>query len=215
VVSVAVVVPVKAFGDAKHRLAEVLGPDERAALARDLATRVVRAARGVDVFVVCDDEDVATWGKELGATVLWRPAAGLNDAATFAVAEVAAAGFAHAVIAHGDLPLAGDLTVALGFDGVTLVPDRHADGTYVLAVPTGAGFVFRYGPGSFVRHLGEAHGCGLAVRVLRDRSLSWDVDVPDDLLPTATDNPITDDPADPTTADPTTADPTDADPAGS
>jgi 2-phospho-L-lactate guanylyltransferase len=182
-VSVAVVVPVKAFANAKHRLAEVLGSDDRAALARDLATRVVRAARGLDVFVVCDDEDVATWAKELGAMVLWRPAAGLNDAVTFAVTEVAAAGFTHALVAHGDLPLAVDLTVVAGFDGVTLVPDRHADGTNVLALPTGAGFVFRYGPGSFVRHLAEAHRCDLAVRVLRDPALSWDVDVPGDLLP--------------------------------
>jgi 2-phospho-L-lactate guanylyltransferase len=180
---VAVVVPVKAFADAKHRLAAVLGPDERAALARDLATRVVRAARGLDVFVVCDDEDVATWGKELGATVLWRPAAGLNDAAAHALGAVAVAGYAQVLVAHGDLPLAGDLTVALGFDGVTLVPDRHGDGTNVLVVPTDAGFVFRYGPGSFARHLAEAHRCGLAVRVLRDAALSWDVDVPDDLLP--------------------------------
>jgi 2-phospho-L-lactate guanylyltransferase len=178
---VAVVVPVKAFADAKHRLADVLGPDARAELARDLATRVVRAARGLDVFVVCDDEDVATWAKEHGASVLWRVAAGLNDAVTFAVAEVEVAGFDLAIVAHGDLPLAEDLTVAAGFSGVTLVPDRHDDGTNVLAVPTGAGFVFQYGPGSFGLHLTEANRVGLPVRIVRDHSLSWDVDVPEDL----------------------------------
>lgn len=171
----------KAFADAKHRLADVLGPEERAELARDLATRVVLAARELDVFVVCDDEDVVTWAKEHGAHVLWRPAAGLNDAVTFAVDELATAGYDLAIVAHGDLPLAEDLTVAAGFDGVTLVPDRHDDGTNVLAVPTGAGLVFRYGPGSFGQHLAEANRVGLPVRIVRDRTLSWDVDVPDDL----------------------------------
>jgi 2-phospho-L-lactate guanylyltransferase len=172
---------VKAFADAKNRLAEVLGAEDRATLARQLATRVVRAAKHLDVFVVGDDDEVATWAKEMGATMLVRPAIGLNDAVTFAVGAVAAEGYDHALVAHGDLPLAEDLTVAAGFDGVTLVPDRHGDGTNVLVVPTGAGFVFRYGPGSFERHIVEADRLSLAVRILRDDALAWDVDVPDDL----------------------------------
>ena len=175
------VVPVKAFADAKHRLAEAIGPDERAALARDLATRVVRAARGLPVYVVCDDDEVVAWATDEGASVLWRRAAGLNDAVTFGVASVADAGFGMAIVAHGDLPFAEDLTVVAGFAGVTLVPDRHDDGTNVLAVPVDAGFVFRYGPGSFTLHLAEAERIGQPVRVLRDRALAWDIDVPDDL----------------------------------
>jgi 2-phospho-L-lactate guanylyltransferase len=180
-VQVAVVVPVKAFSDAKGRLADVLGPTERAALARTLATRVVRAARGLPVFVVCDDDDVADWARGEGATVAWRPARGLDDAASFGVGTAAASGCHYAVVAHGDLPRADDLTVAVGFAGVTIVPDRHDDGTNVLAIPVDAGFMFHYGPGSFARHLAEAGRLGLAVRVLRDDSLAWDVDVPGDL----------------------------------
>ena len=81
----------------------------------------------------------------------------LEAAGGTGAAEVATAGFDLAIVAHGDLPLAEDLTVAAGFDGVTLVPDRHDDGTNVLAVPTGAGFVFHYGPGSFGLHLVSSH----------------------------------------------------------
>jgi 2-phospho-L-lactate guanylyltransferase len=180
-VHAAVVVPLKAFADAKHRLADALGPHQRAQLALALATRVVHAARHLDVFVVCDDDEVAAWATDEGATVLWRPAAGLNDAATFGVAAVAAAGFDLAVVAHGDLPLAEDLTVVTGFEGVTLVPDRHDDGTNVLALPARSPFTFHYGPGSFARHADEAHRVGLALRILREPSLAWDVDVPDDL----------------------------------
>ncbi len=51
----AVLVPVKAFGQAKLRLAPALSPPERAALAREMATRVVRSAGRLPVAVVCDD----------------------------------------------------------------------------------------------------------------------------------------------------------------
>ena len=33
------------------------------------------------------------------------------------------------IVAHGDLPRATDLARCADFDGVTLVPDRHGDGT--------------------------------------------------------------------------------------
>ena len=179
---VAVVVPVRAFSDAKQRLASVLGAADRAELARRLATTVVRAAGSLAVYVVCDDDEVADWARDEGATVLWRPAAGLNDAVTFGVAAVADAGFAQALVAHGDLPHARDLTVVTGFDGVTLVPDRHDDGTNVICLPIASAFRFAYGPGSFARHQAEAQRTGLALRVVRDRALSWDVDVPEDLV---------------------------------
>lgn len=175
------VVPVKAFSDAKNRLADVLDGHRRADLARELATRVVRAALDMPVYVVCDDDTVATWARGEGATVLWRPAAGLDDAASFGVTAARDAGFDQVVVAHGDLPRARDLTPLRGFDGATLVPDRHDDGTNVLCIPVDRGFRFAYGPGSFRRHLAEAGRIGLAVRVLRDPDLAWDVDVPDDL----------------------------------
>jgi 2-phospho-L-lactate guanylyltransferase len=181
-VQVAVVVPVRAFSDAKQRLATVLGESDRAALARRLATKVVRAAGELPVYVVCDDDEVADWARDEGADVLWRPAAGLNDAVTFGTEAVARSGFSEALVAHGDLPHARDLSVVTGFDGVTLVPDRHDDGTNVICLPLGRGFGFAYGPGSFTRHQAEARRAGLALRILRDRSLAWDVDVPADLV---------------------------------
>ncbi|HEX7096405.1 MAG TPA: hypothetical protein VF183_11015, partial [Acidimicrobiales bacterium] len=112
----AVVVPLKAFSHAKQRLAGVLDEDRRSELARTLATRVVHAAKHLPVYVVCDDDEVAAWAREEGAAVLWRPAAGLDDAATFGTAAVREAGFREVVIAHGDLPHAEDLTVVTGFD---------------------------------------------------------------------------------------------------
>ena len=63
----AVLVPVKAFHQAKLRLAPALDQAQRAALAREMATNVVRAAGDLPVAVVCDDDEVAAWAATVGA----------------------------------------------------------------------------------------------------------------------------------------------------
>ncbi len=179
--SVAVLVPVKAFRDAKGRLASALSPGERAELARSMADAVIRAAAPLRVWVVCDDEEVAAWAAGVGASVLWKPGRGLNGAVDEGVADLAELGVERVIVAHADLPHARDLAWVAEGDGVTLVPDRHDDGTNVAAVPATSGFVFAYGPGSFRRHVAEAERLGLPVRVVREPRLGWDVDLPDDL----------------------------------
>ncbi|MDQ1372727.1 MAG: 2-phospho-L-lactate/phosphoenolpyruvate guanylyltransferase [Actinomycetota bacterium] len=178
---VAVLVPVKAFGEAKVRLAAALGPAERAALARSMAAQVVTAARHLPVAVVCDDRGVAEWARARGVLVVWEPGRGLNGAVEAGVTQLARLGVEQVIVAHADLPLATDLSWVARFGGVTLVPDRANDGTNVACVPTGAGFRFAYGPGSFARHRIEARRLGLGLRVVHEPSLGWDVDVPADL----------------------------------
>ena len=177
-----VLVPIKSFRAAKVRLAPALDADERAALARRMAARVLRAAGGLPTWVVCDDDQVATWAVEHGAQVLWTPGLGLNGAVSEAIARLTDEQRAlEVIVAHGDLPLADDLGRVAGFAGITLVPDRHDDGTNVLCLPTGIQFELAYGPGSFARHRAEADRLALPYRVLRDPRLGWDVDVPADL----------------------------------
>jgi 2-phospho-L-lactate guanylyltransferase len=131
--------------------------------------------------VVCDDHDVATWARQLGALVIWEPGRGLNGAVQEGVAYLGAAGARLVVVAASDLPLATDLRWVAKFAGITIVPDRRSDGTNVIAVPTNAGFAFSYGPGSFARHLHEGVRTGRPVRVVHSEALGWDVDVPADL----------------------------------
>jgi 2-phospho-L-lactate guanylyltransferase len=177
----AVLVPVKAFREAKVRLAPAMSAPQRAALAQKMATQVVASAAGLPVAVVCDDPEVASWARGLGALVIWEPGRGLNGAVHEGVARLAAAGAGLVVVAAGDLPLATDLRWVTRFPGVTIVPDRRRDGTNVIAVPTAASFSFSYGPGSYARHLDEARRLQLSVRVVHSVPLGWDVDVPDDL----------------------------------
>ena len=179
--SAVVLLPIKSFGEAKRRLSPVLDARERAELARELASRVVRAARELPVAIVCDDDGVAAWGKAVGASVLWRPGVGLNDAVAAGI-DALRPHYDEVIVAHADLPHARDLTVVRGFAGITLVPDRHRDGTNVICIPTDCGFRFAYGPGSFARHRDEVARVGLDLLVLTDDALAWDIDTPDDLV---------------------------------
>jgi 2-phospho-L-lactate guanylyltransferase len=179
---VAVLVPVKSFAEAKRRLAPALPAAERAVLARRMAAHVLACARPLPAAVVCDDAAVADWARREGALVVWEPGRGLNGAVQAGVERLAGAGARRVVVAHGDLPLAGPLAWAARFPGVTIVPDRHDDGTNVIAVPTDAAFTFSYGPGSFQRHGAEARRLGLPLRVVREPGLGHDVDVPADLV---------------------------------
>jgi 2-phospho-L-lactate guanylyltransferase len=176
-----VLVPVKAFGQAKARLATSLDPQRRAALAKAMAEHVLAAAHPLPVAVVCDDPEVAEWAKARAAIVLPEPGRGLNGAVEAGVATLARVGASEVVVAHGDLPMAHGLAHLAGFDGVTLVPDRREDGTNVLCLPAHTPFRFAYGPGSFARHEAEAIRLGLPLRVLREPDLAWDVDVPSDI----------------------------------
>jgi 2-phospho-L-lactate guanylyltransferase len=183
----AVLVPVKAFGEAKRRLSPALAAPERAALSRRLAAGVIAAAAPLAVAVVCEDREVAGWARELGALVIWEPGRGLNGAVAAGVARLAAEGVTAVAVAHGDLARPGGL-VALVLShpgGVTLVPDGRDDGTNVVVLPGTVAFRFSYGPGSFRRHLDEATASGLAVQVVRGTDLSLDVDLPSDLPLTA------------------------------
>jgi 2-phospho-L-lactate/phosphoenolpyruvate guanylyltransferase len=175
----AVLLPVKGFSRAKARLAPVLGVRARADLARSMAERVVAACGDLPVTVACDDPDVRDWARGLGLAVAWVPGTDLDGAVT---AGIATLDTDRVVVAHADLPQATSLApVAAVAEGLVLVPDRHDDGTNVLALPRRAPYRFAYGPGSFRRHAAEGERLGLPLTVLRPPDLTWDVDVPEDL----------------------------------
>ena len=200
-VEAVVLIPVKDFELAKGRLAPQLPAGERAELARSMAARVAQAAGRMPALVVCDDDEVAEWAHSVGAHPLRIEVQGLNGALTAAVERLSAATPddsppwrdttdddasdgrwpQHVVIAHGDLPRAETLEGLAEPGTVTIVPDRHLDGTNVMALPLGTGFEFHYGPGSFKAHCTEAQRCGLELQVRRVAALEFDIDTPDDL----------------------------------
>jgi 2-phospho-L-lactate guanylyltransferase len=180
-----VVIPIRAFAVGKARLAGTLDGAPRAELAEWMADQVVAAAGALPVVVVSSADDVRIWGARHGITVIDDPV-GLDRAAAAGVAWCAAHGLVRAVVAHADLPRApvGGLVRFAADDAlpiVTIVPCHRDDGTPVISVPVNQPFAFAYGPGSFRRHVARAHDAELAVRVVRDPLLGFDVDVPSDL----------------------------------
>ena len=186
--SAGVVVPVKSFSQAKQRLAPRLSASERADLARIMAAHVVSVAAPFEVFVVCDDSEVADWARGLGVEAVKCPGAGLNRAVSQGVEHLRQQSFRRAIIAHGDLPFASGFAQFAG-EGASeeasayIAPDRWESGTNVLSIPVDSDFAFSYGPGSFRRHAEEAKRLALKVEICRDADLSWDIDLPRDLSP--------------------------------
>jgi 2-phospho-L-lactate guanylyltransferase len=179
---VAALIPVKRFDAAKGRLASAVDPQMRARLARWVASGVVEACVGLDVFVACDSTEVAEWAAELNTAVIWGPGLGLNGAIDDGVNAISDAGYDHVVISHADLPLPATLTTVARAGTVTLVPDRRRDGTNVLSFPLTDTVAAAYGARSFERHFAMARQLGITVEVRPDHHLSLDIDTPEDLI---------------------------------
>lgn len=177
----AVVIPIKSFTLAKGRLADTLTPDERMNLARRCASTVVRAAADMDVYVVCSDPDVAAWAQSMNANVVECVVPGLDTAVETGIARAVADGAEHLIIAHSDLPLVKDLSIVVRRHSVSIAPDRHRDGTNVMAFPATFPMTTAYGPGSFDNHLRIASALGLPVEIIEDPTLELDLDTADDL----------------------------------
>ena len=179
----AVVIPLRSFVTAKERLAGALDDDARATLARTMATRVADAASPRPAVIVSSAPEVVTWAGARNLPVIADPGT-LDAAADAGRAWARARGCTRVVIAHADLPLAVSLdSVIVGApaDTAVIVPDHRNDGTPVLSLPVDAPFRFAYGPGSAGRHIAEAARCGLAVAIVHEETLAFDVDIAADL----------------------------------
>jgi len=186
--TLAIIIPIKAFHQAKERLSDLLTPAERFVLAKLCAERVLQASAGYQVFVVCDDEEVAEWARAQNAKIVWQSESGLNNAIRAGVKAVRARNFDLAMIIHSDLPLATgfshlfeDSDLQSLKTSITVVPDRHEDGTNVMIVPTASDFEFAYGRNSFIEHQQNAKNCNLTLRIIHDQFLSVDIDTAQDL----------------------------------
>lgn len=178
---VALIVPVKSFAIAKGRLATALTAQQRANIAKQCAEQVVRAGSPWSVYVVCDDDTVASWASALDAHVVRCNEPGIDAAVNAGRQQAAADGIDHVVIAHSDLPLARRFDHLPRPDTITFVPDRHQDGTNVIALPVTSPFTTAYGPQSFPRHVERAKTMNLPFQIITDDDLALDLDTADDL----------------------------------
>ena len=175
-------IPLKPFGLAKARLAMVFDAEQREALGRAVAAHTVEAVSAVvgKAWVVTGDEEVSEWARAHGAGVISEPSSdgGLSAAAT-SVVEAAEGG--RWMIVHADLPLVTPKEVRSAWNGVPrngyLLAPSHDGGTSVFA-GYGRPPSFRYGPGSFHRHLAGVRRHPL--RIVTTTGFLLDLDAPSD-----------------------------------
>lgn len=183
-----VVVPLKAIGTSKTRLAPALSPDDRVLLLRRTFGRVAAAAREatrvVDLVVVVGDEEGAGWAAEEGARLLAEPVdGGLNGALAAADRWL---GGRPTIVVPADLPLVTgedlDAVAALLQARPGVVVAATADGgTGALVRDPGDAMPTCYGPGSARRHVEQARRLGIRVWTTDVPGLALDLDRPGDI----------------------------------
>jgi 2-phospho-L-lactate guanylyltransferase len=195
-VRAAAILPVKRFGAAKRRLAQVADRDRARlveAMLADVLAEITQADSVERVIVVTGErraERLALRHAQRATTpieVLRDPAdAGHPEAATLGIVRAMALGAECVALLPGDCPLLDpreldDALARMRPRRVAVIPDRHGTGTngLLLSPPDAIGPGF--GPGSRARHaeLGERRGMEVAVEELA--SLALDLDTPDDL----------------------------------
>jgi 2-phospho-L-lactate/phosphoenolpyruvate guanylyltransferase len=187
--SVRIIVPHRGLDRAKTRLASVLDPAEREALAGKLLARVLAVARQAcdDVVVISPSAPLQPIVEESGARLAVQHGMGLNRGLDEARAEAVGDGIEILVTLHGDLPnlRVEEITELVGAlapnGGVAIAPDRAGTGTNGLALRPPAVIGFRFGIDSFEAHRAEAERAGVPFLVVDRPGLSFDLDTPDDL----------------------------------
>lgn len=171
---------------AKSRLAEVLDPRERSALALAMLTDVVRATSqaGLAGTIAVLDRPAPIPGIRL----VPDPDRGLDRAVEAGVSAAADAGATIVLVLPGDIPLVSphDLRELLGLARiasrtVVVATDRHGTGTNALALRPPGVVAPAFGPGSAERHLTAAAAAGAVARRVELAGISLDIDTPMDL----------------------------------
>jgi len=186
--------PLKDLVQAKTRLAGLLRPSERRALAQAMAEDVLAVlAAHPDISritLVSDDPGADLLARKYGAQC-WPESAlgctGLNPLMRQASARLLADANDALIVLHADLPLLAreDISAALeaqhALRGLVVGCDRQGSGTNLLAFAATTVPRFCFGAGSCARHVASARASGIPVKVLHRPGIAVDVDNPADL----------------------------------
>lgn len=188
-------VPLKDLVEAKTRLAGVLRPSERRALAQAMVEDVLSVLSAHPeigrVTLLSDDPGAGLLAAKYGCDCVAERelgAAGLNALLAAAVSRLVRGSGQPLLVLHGDLPLleAGDITAVLALQqrsgGLVIGCDRAGTGTNLLAFDEDSVVPFHFGPDSCARHLAAARAAGVEARVLQRAGIALDIDGPADVL---------------------------------
>jgi len=182
-------VPLKDLVQAKSRLAGLLRPSERRALAQAMAEDVLTVLSChsdiAQITLVSDDPGAGLLAQKYGARC-WSEeslvACGLNALIHNASERLLADGDEPLLVLHGDLPLltVEDISAVLSsqrkLQGLIIGCDRRGRGTNLLAFDAAHMPSFCFGPDSCAGHMASAHRAGIPVQILQRSGIGVDVD---------------------------------------
>ncbi len=188
----ALLLPIKDLRRAKQRLAPLLNPEERFALAQAMLADTIRAVRGVrraDKIFVVTNYIPAMEAAEANGWELLREEQQISESVSVDAASrhCAECGVTSLLRLPLDVPLvhANDIDELLETDcaapALVIVPSRDGTGTNAILRTPPALFPSHFGTGSFAKHCGEAERAGAQILVRRNTRLETDVDDEADL----------------------------------
>jgi 2-phospho-L-lactate guanylyltransferase len=186
------IVPVKSLIRGKSRLAGVLSDEERAALNRDLLTRTLLCLKSIpridQVLVISYDPEVLARARDLGATTVQEgKKTNINNALRRATVAAKAYNASRTIIIPADLPFIkkDELEIFLDQAGeppeIIISSDRHSNGTNALYINPIGILEYNFGPWSFQKHVEQAEQKKINVKIKNMPSLTFDLDLPEDL----------------------------------
>jgi 2-phospho-L-lactate guanylyltransferase len=187
-------VPLKDLVEAKSRLAGLLRPSERRALAQAMAEDVLgvlqASAEVSQVTLVSDDPGAGLLAQKYGANY-WSESSlgcrGLNVLIECAAKRLLAGDDGPLLVLHADLPLlkTSDIREAVMAqrknEGLVIGCDSRGRGTNLLAFDSASIPEFCFGADSCAAHFASASDAGIPVQVLRSAGIEWDLDEAQDL----------------------------------
>jgi 2-phospho-L-lactate/phosphoenolpyruvate guanylyltransferase len=187
------VVPVKERVSAKERLAPMLRPESRQALALAMLEDVLAALTATPgiagLVVVTVDDEAGRLAAGYGARLIETGARdGHTGAVTAAARLLAAEGSAGMLTLPGDIPLVTPAEIASVLaahppaPSFTIVPSHDERGSNAIACSPPDAVPLRFGENSFYPHLEAAEACGIRPNVLHLPGIALDIDNPEDVM---------------------------------
>ncbi|MFQ3324176.1 MAG: 2-phospho-L-lactate guanylyltransferase [Pseudomonadales bacterium] len=185
-----VLLPLKGFENAKQRLSAVLSQAQRsqlfAAMVEDLIEQLMLVESLAGVAIVSNEPQAKLLAAQWGARFIPEPDSvkGLNAAVEWGLDQLINDA-SHALVLHGDLPLATKAEISAVVDqadnSITLVPDWQDNGTNGLLAPVPSPINVVYGVDSFNLHSELVTQAAMNVKTHKPSRLAFDVDTAQDL----------------------------------
>jgi 2-phospho-L-lactate/phosphoenolpyruvate guanylyltransferase len=187
------VVPVKERGGAKERLAAILRPEMRQALALAMLEDVLAAVTATPgiagLLVITVDPEAGRLAASYGARLIEEGArSGHTGAAVAAARLLVAEGRAGMLTLPGDIPLVtpAELAQVLAAHppapSFTIAPSHDERGSNAIACSPPDAVPLHFGENSFYPHLRAAEAHGIKPNVLHLPGIALDIDNPEDVV---------------------------------